>query len=260
MLLSRRWAFLALISLINIAPLVALTGCADVISYSAKSQEEGMRFYTEKAYGDAAGAFRNAIRQDPRDFRSHYYLGVCYDEMHMHQQAFSAYRTALDVMTQIKANYSDEQFRQTILDTLGSSIARHDSGDVELNKLEARAKSSQKAEDWFVIAKAYRLRGDVDRAMDAYRRATLWDNEDFYIRKEYGLYLLDPLHQNKDAEYYLRQANRLDPNDAAVNAGLTRLCVTPLPAYKAKEDPARISAQKGVNLPAPRSTALLPRD
>src|SRR2546428_5265050 len=94
MLLSFRRAFLsALLTVIILTPLAALAGCADVVTFSNKSREEGMRFYTEKSYGDAAGAFRNAIRQDPRDYQSHFYLGVCYDEMRMHQQAFSAYRT-----------------------------------------------------------------------------------------------------------------------------------------------------------------------
>src|ERR1051325_26272 len=83
MLLSfRRASISGLFTLFAITPLAALSGCADVVTYSAKSQEEGMRFYSEKAYGDAAGAFRNAIRQDPRDYKSHFYLGVCRSEEH----------------------------------------------------------------------------------------------------------------------------------------------------------------------------------
>ena len=63
---------------------------------------------------------------------------------------------------------------------------------------------------------------------------------DFDIRKEFGLYLLDPLQQAREAEYYLKQAYRLNPTDEAVNAGLARLGVamTPTPTPAAHQPPA----------------------
>ena len=218
-----------LFSLLGLASLLAMTGCADVVTYANRSREEGKRLYDGKQYTDAAGAFRNAIRQDPRDYESHFYLGVCYDEMKQHQQAFPQYKTSLDVMARYMEGQYDFEFRQMMLDTMAASVAKNDRNDAELNTWEERAKASNKAEDWFVVAKVYRLRGDADRSIDAYRRAAKWDPESFLIRKELGLYLLEPLNQRKDAEYFLRQAYRINSWDSTVNAALERLGVVPLP-------------------------------
>src|SRR5882724_7748866 len=65
------------------------SGCTEALTYANKSREEGQRLYDQHYYADAAGAFRNSIRQDPRDFRSQYYLGLCYDELKQHHQAFA---------------------------------------------------------------------------------------------------------------------------------------------------------------------------
>src|SRR5262249_1572366 len=78
------------------AALLSLFGCAEVVNYSDRSRQQGLQLYQDKAYTDAAGAFRNAIRQDPGDYESHFYLGVCYDELGQHPLAFSQYRTSLD--------------------------------------------------------------------------------------------------------------------------------------------------------------------
>jgi Tfp pilus assembly protein PilF len=98
-----------LLGLATVAPVALLSGgCSDVITYSYRSREEGMRRFAEKSYSDAAGAFRNAIRQEPLDYRSHYYLGVCYDEMQQHQQAFQEYKAALGVMaTTVEGKFDD---------------------------------------------------------------------------------------------------------------------------------------------------------
>lgn len=222
---ARGFLFLVL----GAASLLAMTGCADLVTYANRSRAEGKRLYDEKSYTDAAGAFRNAIRQDPRDYESHFYLGVCYDELGRHQQAFPQYQTSLDIMARYMEGQYDFEFRQMMLETMAKSIAKNDSNDAELNSLEARAKQSNSAEDWFLVAKVYRLRGDADRAMDAYRRAAKWDTESFVIRKEFGLYLLEPLNQRKDAEYFLRQAYRINSWDSSVNGALEKLGVVPLP-------------------------------
>jgi Tfp pilus assembly protein PilF len=213
------------LSLALLSLLVFSTGCTDVITYANKSREEGLRLYDERAYADAAGAFRNAIRQDPRDYRSHYFLGVCYDNLRQHHQAFSEYRISLEVISKMGALFTEPEFRLKVLDAYGTSLARAEN-EAELNALEKRAATSTRGEEWFILAKAFRTRGDADRAIDCYTRAARLASDDFFIRKEFGLYLLDPLSQNQDAEYWLRQANRLQPNDEQVNAGLQRLGVS----------------------------------
>ena len=54
-----------------------------------------------------------------------------------------------------------------------------------------------------------------------------WDAQDFAVRKEFGLYLLE-LAQAKDAEYYLRQAYRINATDEQVNTGLRQLGLVPV--------------------------------
>ncbi|HEV8607550.1 MAG TPA: tetratricopeptide repeat protein [Tepidisphaeraceae bacterium] len=246
------------------------TGCTDVLTYANKSREEGLRLYSERAYADAAGAFRNAIRQDPRDYRSQFYLGVCYDDLKQHHQAFSQYRISLDVMTQVGPNYYEPQFRQKVLDAYGASVARNDENESESNAIMKRAQGGSSGEEWFILAKAFRIRGDADRAIDAYTRAARVAGDDFFIKREFGLYLLDPLAQNKEAEYWLRQANRLQPHDEDVNTGLAKLGVTVTAWGRGREPMGRITppprqavipaAQPTVAAPITGSAADLPRD
>ena len=118
-----------------------------------------------------------------------------------------------------------------------------------------------------VLAKAFRLRGDPDRAIDAYTRAARVAGENFSIRKEFGLYLLDPLAQNQEAEYWLRMANRLQPFDEQVNAALAKLGVTitassrsrePIPHFSTTaRQPSNVSAAQP---PVAGSAVDLPRD
>jgi Tfp pilus assembly protein PilF len=213
---------------VAVFPLISLTGCADVITYANKSRDRGIELYNEGAYGDAAGAFRNAVKQDPRQYHSHYYLALCYDQMGQHHMAFSQYRTAMDVMSRSLAGKTDHETRPKIINSYADSIVRHDGGDVELTALTQSAEANRRAQEWVVLAKVYRIRGDADMAIDSYRRAAHWDDaRDLMVRKEFGLYLLE-LSQAKDAEYYLRQAYHINPGDEQVVAGLRRIGLVPV--------------------------------
>ena len=245
-------------------------GCTEALTYANKSREEGIKLYDQHYYADAAGAFRNSIRQDPRDFRSQYYLGLCYDQLKQHHQAFAQFRASLDVMTQLGPVLADPSFRQQVLDAYGASVARNDETETEVNALKKRSEGSTSGEEWFILAKAFRIRGDADRAIDAYNRAARVAEENFAIRKEFGLYLLDPLAQNQEAEYWLRMANRLQPSDEQVNAGLAKLGVTvsassrnrePIPHVLAvPRQPANISPAQPPAAPVAGSALDLPRD
>ena len=240
----------ALASLL-LSSLFISTGCTEVLTYANKSRDEGVRLYGEHYYADAAGAFRNAIRQDPRDYRSQYYLGLCYDELKQHHQSFASFRTSLNVMTELGPNYVEPGFRQQVLDAYGASVARHDENESEINALIKRAQGSSSGEEWFILAKAFRLRGDADRAVDAYTRAARVAGDDFYIRREFGLYLLDPLGQNKEAEYWLRLAYKLEQRDPAVNDGLAKLGVTMNASARNREPAPRfIAPRQAIVVPA----------
>jgi tetratricopeptide (TPR) repeat protein len=243
-LLPRLQSLLLVVFIASCLP--GLTGCADMVTYARTTHEKGMELYRERLYADAAGTFRSAIRQDPRYYPSHFYLGVCHEQMGQYQQAFQEYRATIEIMSITLAGRYDPEFRQMALDALASAIARHDDNEVELNRTERDAREKPTAENWFLLAKVHRLRGDADSAISAYRRAINFDSTDFNIRKEFGLYLLEPLGQRQEAEQYLRQAYRLNPNDQAVNDALARMGVVPLPAQATR---TRITPapQAGIN-------------
>src|SRR4051795_5497146 len=61
-------------------------GCADGLTYAKDARRDGMALYNEGNYTEAVGAFANAARQDPRDYKSYYYLGASYQAQHQYQQ------------------------------------------------------------------------------------------------------------------------------------------------------------------------------
>ena len=68
-----------------------------------------------------------------------------------------------------------------------------------MNLVEQRAKQTNAANDFFLLGKIYRCRGDADSAIDAYNRAMIRNAKDFEIVKEYGLYLAE-LGESRRAE------------------------------------------------------------
>jgi tetratricopeptide (TPR) repeat protein len=215
-----------------------MTGCGELLITSRKSNEKGMEYYNQRNYNDAAGAFSDAIRQEPRDYQSQFYLGVCYDQLKQYQDALRQYRVTLDVMDKTIEGINDDKFRLIVMDTYAGAIARYDTHELELNDLEKRVKTSNNSTGYFLLGKTYRLRGDADNALSAYIKAADLNPTDFNIRKELGLYLLDPLGQNQKAAYYLQQAYQLKDDDEAVNNGLNRLGIKPQIKNQSGQTPA----------------------
>ena len=57
-----------------------LAGCAEVVASSKHSREQGQKLYAQGEYTEAAGALRLAVRDDPTDYRSWFWLGQSYDK------------------------------------------------------------------------------------------------------------------------------------------------------------------------------------
>lgn len=218
----------------SLASLIGLVGCADMVTYSANSRDHGMNQYKQQSYTDAAGSFRNATRQNPRDYKSYYMLGCCYEQNGQHQQAIHAYRTALDVQhITLEGKYDDEQRVKTI-NGLAAAIAKSDTRDIETNAAVAKARTSQDADDYMLLGQIYAYRGDADSAVEAYDHAALLAPQSFYISKSYGLYL-ERLGQTGRAEAALRRAYALNVSDEEVNLALRRLGVIPGPSIKSQD-------------------------
>jgi tetratricopeptide (TPR) repeat protein len=239
-------------------------GCADVVTYSKDSRNEGLRLMRAQEYADAAGAFRNATRQNPRDYQSYFYLGESYAQLSQWQQSVAAYRTSLDVMDSTLAGKEDHEFRQKVMNGYASTIAKSDAREIETNAAIQKAHSTAKANDWFLVAKIYAYRGDPDNAIDAYTRAEQINPDNFYIAKERGLYL-EKLNQQAKAEPSLRRAYAINQDDAEVSAALRRLGIVPGLSLKSENTLAQPPLPKGP-IPEPNfmkrtdQTAETPRD
>src|SRR5258708_20773744 len=67
-----------------------LGGCSGFFTKYEDPQQAGLRLYQEKNYTEAAGAFRNPVRKDPRDYKSQYYLAVACDTAGRSQESVQA--------------------------------------------------------------------------------------------------------------------------------------------------------------------------
>jgi tetratricopeptide (TPR) repeat protein len=209
-----------------------------LVPANVQSREKGITEYNGGDYADAAGAFNNAVRQDPRDYQSHYYLGRAYEAMGSYQQSMESYRTSLAVMDNSMAGHENGAFREKVLDGLASAIAK--SEDHLAATASLRQKANPSAEDQFLLAKVMRIHGDPDSAVQAYGDAARLDPNSLPIAREYGLYL-DQLNQIQQAKPQLIRAYQLNhrlnkPEDDQVNAALRRGDVIPGPALLDEKD------------------------
>ena len=235
-----------LVGSLAVVLLAVNTGCTDTVTFAGNNRDAGMLAYNEGRYTDSAGSFKAALKQDPRDYQSHYWLGQSLLQLGQYQSASVAFRSCLDTRTVTLAGREDETIQAKAVEGLAQCIVKSDD-DVEVNKIEqiARGASGSKAaQEFFLLGKVYRYKGLPDMALDYYNRACLQDNRNFIYLKDYGLYL-EQLQQNANAEQTLRQAYALNANDAEVNAGLQRLGIVPGLALKSKGALARPAMPKG---------------
>lgn len=252
---------------------LAAAGCADNVTYSKDSRRQGITMYQKEDYANAAGAFRSSVRQNPRDYRSYYWLGQSYEQMEQYQQSIQAYKTGRDVIGQTTDGREDVEMRYKLHNGLASAIAKSDASNVETDWAEGQARSRQTADDWYLVAKIFVNRGDPDSALEAFQRAVKVDPNNFVINKEAGLYL-EQLGQTQQALAPLRRAYVLEPQDQEVIAALRRIGIVPGPGLKQEGELVRPEIPRGpipewdwnkltgsksqTNVPAPQGAA--PRD
>jgi Flp pilus assembly protein TadD len=201
-----------------------------MITISKDAQRKGINLYNDGQYAEAAGAFRNAARQNPRDYKNYYYLGASYEQMKQHQQAVHAYSTARELLNRSMAGKDDDEFRMRIINGLGRAIARGDQRDLQTDAAVKEAETQGGAENWFIVAKVYAFRGDADMAIDAYNRASLLAPQNFLIQKDYGLYL-EQIGQPQRAQAPLKKAYAINADPQVADA-LRRVGIVPGPSLK----------------------------
>jgi tetratricopeptide (TPR) repeat protein len=204
--------------------LIAGFGCAEAITFSKDAHNEGMSLYQQGDYVDASAAFANAVRQNPRDYPSYFYLGASYQAEGSYQQSISAYRSCLDTMPLSLAGKQDTAMKYRAMDALAMVIAKSATSADETAELEKKCAGRASVNDQWLLAKIYRYSGDADAAVEAYDKAVLIDGSRFEITKEAGLYEA-VLGQNDRASLTLKKAYVINPDDDQVNAALHRLGV-----------------------------------
>lgn len=232
----------AVLSLLVLSAGIVSAGCAEVVASSKHSREHGQKLYAEGNYVDAAGAFRNAVRKDPTDYRAYYGLGQSYDATKSHHQAIQAYKSALDVQKRTLPGKEDEAMRVKIIDALAQSMAK---GYDRTLQDTGSPNKPQTAENKYVQAKAFAYLGDADSAIDAYNKAVLLDKKDFAIAKDFGLYLEQMPGMRHEATRQLKRAYQLNHRDQQVISALRRQGVVPGPSLKEQEQLAKPAIPKG---------------
>jgi len=242
-------------------------GCADVLTYSKDAQQEGAKLYRQGDYANAAGAFRNSVRQNPQNYEGYYWLGASYEKLKQYQLAIAAYNSARAIIGTTTSGKYDEEYHDKILLGISSAVAKCDQRDIETNVIQRTAQERGTADNWFILAKVYEFRGDADSAIDAYNRAALLEPNNFMIQKNYGLFL-ERLGQAQRAEGPLRRAYSLNNQDEQVATALRRIGVVPGPSLNDPDQLAKPMIPKGplpeVSLPGTtgsrQSTVQAPRD
>lgn len=215
-----------------------LAGCADVVTYSQDARAEGLKLYNQGQYTDAAGSFRNAVRQEPRDYQSQYWLGQSYAQMGSHGKAITAFRSGLDSMKVTYDGQRDTAFRAKILDALAQTIAGSTQRVTEIENVERATAANPSAEQYLLLAKIYRYAGDHDMAIEQYSQALTVTPRDFATLKDFGFYL-EQIGATEQAVARLSRANAINPQDIEVADALRRHHVVPGPSLKNPDELAR---------------------
>jgi len=109
-----------------VAMLVSSWGCTDTITFAGNNREAGMVAYNEGRYTDSTGSFRAALKQDPRDYMSQYWLGMSYLQLGNYQSASVAFRSCLDTRMVTLAGKEDETIQAKAIEGLAQAIVKSD--------------------------------------------------------------------------------------------------------------------------------------
>jgi len=207
------------------AGLCLAVGCAEPLTYSQDFKREGLRQFNRSDYVDAAGSFKAAAKQDPTDYQTQYYLGISYEKTGDFELAIEAYKLCLQLRTQMPAGRQDVAMRDKVMNRLAAVIARGNYAEPEIDTIQKDAQATNSPEDYRLLAHIFALKGDPDSAVDSYRRAASFAEDDFGLNKEYGLYLIK-INQIAEGTRVLKIAWQLNPSDKQVVQTLRQLGVT----------------------------------
>jgi Flp pilus assembly protein TadD len=247
--------------------LALLAGCGDMLTYGQDAKHEGIRQYNDARYAEAVGDFRNSVRQDPTDAEAEYYLGLSYEQVGSYHEAIDAYKTALKLLPPETSPRFSRAVKDGSFERLARVVAQNDPSSTETDLIVKTAGDQRSAEQYRLLGRIFRYKGDADTAMAEYRQSVQLDPDNFGTQKEFGLYL-SSLGQAQDAGVVLRDAYRLNQGDKDVNGALTAIGMEPGPSLMAQNPAKPLQPPNSTDnngLPAsiksgPQSDASAPRD
>ena len=211
------------------ASLAFLPACGtEMLTYSNDAKKDGIHKFNDGDFASAAGSFRNAIRQNPADPESEYWLGRSYENSQSYHEAINAYETCLRLMPAPSSTNYMPQMADDTFDRLAHIVAKVDASNTETNVLTARANEESSPAIHQLLGRIARYRGDADTALLEYRAAIQLDTQNFAVKKEMGIYLVQ-LGQNSEAANTLRDAYRLNSDDKDVQMALRNIGMEPGP-------------------------------
>jgi len=247
-----------LLATVAAGSLCIVVGCGtDMLTYAQDSKRAGIGEYNDGNYSDAVGSFQNAVRQDPRDAETEYWLGLSFEQTQNYHEAINAYKTSLAVMPEWGSARFNRALHDKAFDRLACVIALHDPANTEIDLLTSVADKNSSDIDYWLLGRIFRYRGDADTAMDDYHRSIQLNPSNFVVQKELGLYLVQ-LGQIQEASAVLRDAYRLNQYDDQVNGALRSVGMTPGPGLYTQDapktlPPAAPDMEPGIGPVAPAS-------
>jgi tetratricopeptide (TPR) repeat protein len=220
------------------AIVLSLAGCGDMLTWAADAKRQGIEQYNDGRYAQATGSFRNAARQDPTDPETEYWLGLSYEQTHCYHEAINAYKTALRLQPDPTSVRFDHQMHDNAFDRLARVVAQTDASNTETDLIVKTAADTKAPDEYRLLGRIFRYRGDADTALDNYRRALQLNPDSYVAQKELGLYL-EVLGQNQEAGQVLRDAYRLNQQDQDIDTALRRIGMVPGPGLLAQDGSAR---------------------
>ena len=199
---------------------------------------KGLAHMQEKKYELALSEFHRSIQTDSSNKWSYYYLGYLSDHMEKLDEAVTYYKEAISLDSDFSEAYN----------ALGAAYSRQNKWkyalDAYKNALENKLYTTPHV-PWLNIGRVYMAQKNYDKAIEAYREAKRYANQDFIIY-ELGTALLEA-GKTKEAVAEFQEGVQLIPQNASMRYSLAMAYLK-----DGKKKPALVEFKKAAEL-APKS-------
>jgi tetratricopeptide (TPR) repeat protein len=164
---------------------------------------EGIQYYKNKDYKKALAELQQAIRENPKDFQSHYYLGLTYGKLDQHHQAERSLKKAIELNPNLTSAYLSLGINQYKIKSYDSALKTFDQA------LQANPKDGTA---YFFQGLSHQGKGDYRKAIPAFQKSRdLSENFRQLSLFNIGLSYFK-LDDNENADKYFQQTIDEDPN------------------------------------------------